>query len=274
MTCSGVFWKRKCENLKTVSLTFLKLNSILTNSICGQRHSSIVLVQWGDNLQQILSNTYMFLLIKKFWSFFFIEHQIQAIGTLLIKKNCKYRKYLIHKLNWWCKNISPPEVKKYICSYQVEHKKEGKIDKASSDSLRNLITKTVPKWSACSLCTGSQVCYRGKRKIDEPGALNPTWKPVQRLGACSPGHPRNRLLSEVSNISQLELLTFWTSDVWWTKASKNINSIKYRVVDHPLVTCFCHHVTFSFPSPEFASAVGVIWTTEQHPLGDPWSNVK
>ena len=55
MTCFSAFWKWKFENLKTVSLTFFKLQSILSQSICGQRYSLIVLVHWGDNLQQILA---------------------------------------------------------------------------------------------------------------------------------------------------------------------------------------------------------------------------
>ena len=49
---------------KQLALTFFKLQFILTKSICGQRHSSIVLVHWGVNLQQT-SNAFRFLLIKK-----------------------------------------------------------------------------------------------------------------------------------------------------------------------------------------------------------------
>ena len=69
MTSSIAFWKRKRENLKTVSLTFFKLRSILTQSICSQRPSSIVLVYLGDNLQLFMSNTLRFLAIKNVLEF-------------------------------------------------------------------------------------------------------------------------------------------------------------------------------------------------------------
>ena len=36
--CSSAFWKQKCENLKNVSLTFFKFQSILAHSVSGQRH--------------------------------------------------------------------------------------------------------------------------------------------------------------------------------------------------------------------------------------------
>ena len=39
MICSSAFWKQKCENLKKVSPTFFKFQSIPTYSVSGQRHS-------------------------------------------------------------------------------------------------------------------------------------------------------------------------------------------------------------------------------------------
>ena len=39
MISSSAFWKQKCENLKNVSLTFFKFQSIPTNSVSGQRPS-------------------------------------------------------------------------------------------------------------------------------------------------------------------------------------------------------------------------------------------
>ena len=36
--CSSAFWKQKCENLKNISLTFFKYQSIPANSVSGQRH--------------------------------------------------------------------------------------------------------------------------------------------------------------------------------------------------------------------------------------------
>ena len=50
MTSSTVFWKQKRESLKIVSLTFFKLQSILTRFVCGERRSSIALVHSGANL--------------------------------------------------------------------------------------------------------------------------------------------------------------------------------------------------------------------------------
>ena len=49
MTRSISFWKRKRENLKTVSQPFVKLLFILTQSICSQTHLLIVSVYWGGN---------------------------------------------------------------------------------------------------------------------------------------------------------------------------------------------------------------------------------
>ena len=63
MTCSSVFWEQKREKLKTVSQTFFKLQSIQTQSICGQRHLLVVLEHWGDNIQQFY-NTFRILLLK------------------------------------------------------------------------------------------------------------------------------------------------------------------------------------------------------------------
>ena len=36
--CLIAFWKQKCENLKNISLTFFKFQSILTYSVSDQRH--------------------------------------------------------------------------------------------------------------------------------------------------------------------------------------------------------------------------------------------
>ena len=78
MASSIAFWKQKHENLKTVGLTFFKLQSILTQSIYGQRPPSIVLVHLGDNLQLFMSNTFRFLAIKNV-SEFLIYRQIPLI---------------------------------------------------------------------------------------------------------------------------------------------------------------------------------------------------
>ena len=62
MICSSEFWKRKRKNLKNVSPTFFKLQSILTLSICGQRHSLIhSTTNWN--------NIFRFLLIKNVLEF-------------------------------------------------------------------------------------------------------------------------------------------------------------------------------------------------------------
>ena len=38
VVCSSAFWKQKCENLKYISLTFFKFQSIPTYSVSDQRH--------------------------------------------------------------------------------------------------------------------------------------------------------------------------------------------------------------------------------------------
>ena len=48
--CLIAFWKQKCENLKNISLTFFKFQSILTHSVSDLRHLATVLLHLGENL--------------------------------------------------------------------------------------------------------------------------------------------------------------------------------------------------------------------------------
>ena len=52
MICSCAFWKQECENLKDISLTFFKFQSIPTYSVCDQRQfycTAVIIYDKLDN---------------------------------------------------------------------------------------------------------------------------------------------------------------------------------------------------------------------------------
>ena len=65
MICSSAFWKQKCENLKNISLTFFKSQSILTYSVSGQRHKSTVLLHWVIIYDKTRQLVFLFVSVDK-----------------------------------------------------------------------------------------------------------------------------------------------------------------------------------------------------------------
>ena len=69
MICSSAFWKQNCENLKNISLTFFKFQSIPAYSVSGQRYYSTVLLHWVIIYNKLHNYFFVSADRQTFWGF-------------------------------------------------------------------------------------------------------------------------------------------------------------------------------------------------------------
>ena len=69
MICSSAFWKQKWKNLKNISLTFFKFQSIPSYSVSGQGHLSTVLLHCHVVIK---------IIYNKFDNYFFVSADRQT----------------------------------------------------------------------------------------------------------------------------------------------------------------------------------------------------